>query len=137
MERTGEFVNSVRAAIKKNFADRSLTIDRCATQLGISRRGMQRLLSESGLTFTRLVDEVRLELATRLLADDAKAIKNIAIELGFTRSANFARAFQRLSGVTPTEFRRRQQRAEDQQTYPNLLGASDGLTREAHRSRKN
>jgi AraC-like DNA-binding protein len=103
------FVDSVRAAISANLVDGNLTIDRCARHLVISRRTLQRLLSEAGWTFTRLIDEVRLERARQLLADESRTVADVAAQLGYANSANFAKAFQRLSGVTPGEFRSRMQ----------------------------
>jgi AraC-like DNA-binding protein len=42
-----------------------------------------------------------------LLADENQKVADVAAQLGYGNSANFAKAFQRLSGVTPTEFRSR------------------------------
>jgi AraC-like DNA-binding protein len=113
MVETDARVSSVRNAIRENLAAGGLTIDRCAQQLGLSRRTLQRLLYEAGLTFTCLVDQVRLEVATKLLTDDKQKVADIAGRLGYATPANFARAFQRLAGVTPTEFRRRIRYAKD------------------------
>ena len=101
------FVESVRVAISGDLAAGNLTIDRCAKQLGMSRRMLQRLLSEAGLTFTSLVNQVRLQSARQSLADENQTVADVAAQLGYGNSANFAKAFQRLSGVTPREFRSR------------------------------
>ena len=101
------FVDSVRTAIRGGLAGGNLTIDCCAKQLGMSRRTLQRLLSEAGLTFTSLANQVRLQRAKQLLADENQKVADVAAQLGYGNSANFAKAFQRLSGVTPTEFRSR------------------------------
>ena len=54
-------VDSVRTAIRGDLAGGNLTVDGCAKQYGISRRTLQRLLSEAGWTFTRLVNQECLE----------------------------------------------------------------------------
>lgn len=104
------FVESVRTAIRGDLADGNLTVDRCAKQLGMSRRTLQRLLSEAGWTFTSLANQLLLEKARQLLADENQTVADVAAQLGYANSANFAKAFQRLGGVTPGEFRRKHQK---------------------------
>ena len=52
-----------------------------------------------------LLDELRFERAKQLLAEKHHAIYQIAEELGFSESASFRHAFQRWSGVPPSQFR--------------------------------
>ena len=50
---------------------------------------------------------VRLRRAARLLAeDDARAITDVAIDVGFADLSNFIRTFHRAAGVSPRDFRR-------------------------------
>ena len=100
------FTRSVQTAIRNNLANGQLTIDRCAVQLGVSRRKLQRGLSQQGVTFSSLVMEVRLEMATELLAEDKRSVGEIACKLGYASAASFARAFRRSRGVSPSDFRR-------------------------------
>ena len=101
------FIDSLRTAIRRDVASGGVTIDRYAKQFEISRRSMQRRLRQTGLTFTSLGNQILLETAKQLLADQRRTVGGIAAELSYANSANFAKAFQRLSGVTPTEFRSR------------------------------
>jgi len=76
-----------------------------ATASGLSVRTLQRHLGDVGLTYSKLVDQVRFNRATALLQQsDAKLIE-IASELGYTDPANFARAFRRWTGSSPREYR--------------------------------
>ncbi|XZE56001.1 helix-turn-helix domain-containing protein [Planctomycetaceae bacterium SH139] len=100
-----DFVELVRSATSQRLIDRNLTVDGCAKDVDVSRRSMQRFLTEAGQSFTQLVDQMRLDIATKLLADKNKSISEIASQLDYANAANFSRAFQRLSGVTPTQFR--------------------------------
>jgi AraC-like DNA-binding protein len=47
---------------------------------------------------------------SQLLLDTEMQVQRIAESLHFSSAANFATAFRRWTGVTPTEFRRGQQR---------------------------
>lgn len=72
---------------------------------GISARTMQRRLSDHGLCFSRLVERVRFDVAARLLRlTDASSLE-IAFEIGYEDPSNFARAFRRLAGCSPREYR--------------------------------
>jgi AraC-like DNA-binding protein len=81
------------------------TVAEIAEMAGISVRSFQRKLSGMGLSYSGLVDTVRFENAAKLLRDtDAKVI-DVAFSSGYTDPAHFTRAFRRISGVTPREFR--------------------------------
>ena len=76
-----------------------------AKAAGCSVRTLQRRLSKDGLTYRRVVDEVRFEQAHRLLGDDTLRLFDITYQLGFTDAGSFSRAFRRWSGVTPRSYR--------------------------------
>ena len=65
-----------------------------------------RRLREAGLTYTGLLDEVRLEIAAEMLDEGGKKVRDIAFDLGYSDQANFTRAFRRWAGVSPSEYRR-------------------------------
>ena len=83
------------------------TCDTMASMLEVSRRTLSRALRKEGLTYQHLVERARFDRAREMLADEATSIKEIAFELGFSGANNFGRAFRRLAGVTPSQFRRR------------------------------
>ena len=65
-----------------------------------------RALLKEGLTYRHLVDRVRFAAARRFLGQDDLTIAEIADRLGYSGANNFGRAFRRLGGITPTQFRR-------------------------------
>lgn len=84
------------------------TIQVAAEMAGTSPRTLQRRLSADGLSYRRLLDRVRFVIARDLLLDDSpKTGKEIAHSAGFTNHSSFVRSFNRMSGVTPIEFRRK------------------------------
>ena len=48
----------------------------------------------------------RLRHAARLLADEERAITDIALDVGFADLSNFVRTFRRAAGVSPRDFRK-------------------------------
>jgi len=80
-------------------------LDDAARQLGISPRGLRRRLAEAGTTFQSLLDEVRMQTASRLLRESDAPVATIAYELGFGTPSDFSRAFRKWTGESPTTFR--------------------------------
>ena len=81
-------------------------IETMAEIAGLSVRSLQRRLAEYGLCHSEIVDQARYQAAVRLLQDAETRITDIAMDLGYTDSAHFTRAFKRWAGVTPREYRR-------------------------------
>lgn len=80
-----------------------------AEMAGASTRSLQRKLAYAGLTYSDLIDTIRFENATKLLRDTDSKIIEIAFSSGYADPAHFTRAFRRISGVTPREFRAQSQ----------------------------
>ena len=76
-----------------------------AKVLHMSRRTLQRKLAEADLTYQKLVDETRRELALRYIEDSTRSITEITFLLGFSGQSAFTRAFRRWTGKSPTDFR--------------------------------
>lgn len=76
-----------------------------AQQLGMSPRTLQRHLRTEGVTFGKLLDEVRHELARSYLRDKSLGITDVAFLLGYAEPSTFFRAFRRWTGTTPHKAR--------------------------------
>ena len=75
---------------------------------GTSVRTLQRGLANSDLSYSRLIKEARFEAALQLLGDPDMKTIDVAYATGYEEPSNFARAFQRLAGVSPQEYRLQQ-----------------------------
>ena len=102
-----QFLDEIGAIVAGALSTGELTIDYCASELGISRRTLQRRFSEHSVNFSSLVDEVRRKLAAELLANEDLTISDIALQLGYSGASNFTRAFQRWTGMSPSMLRSR------------------------------
>ena len=58
-----------------------------------------------GVTPHQYLVRCRLRRAARLLADDARPITDVALDVGFGDLSNFVRTFHRAAGVSPRRFR--------------------------------
>ena len=84
---------------------RNPTIERVAVTTGISKRTLQRFLGSKATTYSKLVDQVRYNMAVPLLADPSNSITEIACDLGYANVAHFSRAFKRITGLSPRNYR--------------------------------
>jgi AraC-like DNA-binding protein len=78
-----------------------------ARKLHMSVATLRRRLRDEGTTHSRIVDEVRFELAKRHLGRPDLAISEIAYVLGFSHVNAFHKAFKRWTGEAPLEYRSR------------------------------
>ena len=101
------FLRDIRAAIRRALPGGDFTIDTLADELNLSRRTLQRRLSSYGVSFKRMLQDVRQEQARRYLDDPRLAITEIALLLGYSDQASFSNAFKVWSGCAPTEYRQR------------------------------
>ena len=73
--------------------------------LKLSARTLQRKLNEAGTTFSAVLEDTRLEMSQRYLKQPDLEINEIAYLLGFAEAGNFARAFRRWVGSSPSDYR--------------------------------
>lgn len=95
----------VRQVMKAQIANRKFGPAQIAEALGMERWKLQDLLSKSGTSVSQLRDEVKSEKAVESLRNSSDKIERIATDLGFSDSANFARAFRKWTGLSPSEVR--------------------------------
>ena len=81
-------------------------IETIAQDLAISTRNLQNRLKEERVTFQRLLDEVRKEIAFGYLERPEVTICDIAFLLGFSEQSAFNHAFKRWTGTTPKAYRK-------------------------------
>lgn len=85
-----------------------LSISALAARIPMSERSFQRLFtSEVGMTPGRYVERARIDAARALLEHTDGGLDAIAARTGFRSAETFLRAFRRVVGVNPTEYRKR------------------------------
>lgn len=99
------FRKDVERAIEPLLAAGEATIDRVASELGMSRQTLYRRLKGEGVTFEDILEAKRRQLAIRYLQFDRVSVKAAAYKLGFSDPAAFSRAFKRWTGASPSKLR--------------------------------
>ena len=80
-------------------------VEDVARELGMSERTLARRLSDEGLNFTEILQQLRRDLAVRYLYDRKLHVSKIAWMLGFTEVSAFTHACRRWTGKTPRQIR--------------------------------
>ncbi|MET1474945.1 MULTISPECIES: helix-turn-helix transcriptional regulator [Burkholderia] len=92
-------------------AAQELSLDDIARHVGMSANAMQRQFRAAyGTTVFDFIREHHLQRARLALERDAVSVKQAAALAGYTSAANFATAYKRRFGVTPTLARRSDRR---------------------------
>ena len=82
-------------------------IEKAAEETGLTVITLQRWLKQNQTSYSELVDDARSKRARFLLAHSDQPIGEISAGLGYSFQSNFTRAFERIVGVSPSEFRQR------------------------------
>lgn len=105
--RTLDYLGPLKSFLARHVSpDGPPPIECVARAARCSVRTVQRRLREAGLTYSGLLDEVRLEIAAGMLNEAGRKVRDIAFDLGYSDQANFTRAFRRWAGVSPSAYRR-------------------------------
>ncbi len=95
----------VENAVSSLLPHGRVVVDDVARSLGMSKRTLARRLSDEGLSFTEVLQQLRRDLAVRYLDDPKLHISKIAWLLGFNEVSAFTHAFKRWTGKAPTQMR--------------------------------
>jgi AraC-like DNA-binding protein len=102
---TSQFRTRVENAISSLLPHGRVLVEDVARTLGMSERTLPRKLSDEGLNFTEILQQLRRDLAVRYLDDRKLHVSKIAWLLGFQEVSAFTHAFKRWTGKTPSQMR--------------------------------
>ncbi|MEW8955258.1 helix-turn-helix domain-containing protein, partial [Clostridium sp.] len=101
----GLYVKKAIAFIDARYSD-DITLDDISKYLNINKCYFCTILKkETGKTFSRLMNEIRIEKSKELLSKDDLSILDIALSVGFNNQNYFSSIFKKLTNKTPVEFR--------------------------------
>ena len=102
--RTSLFDDAV-AIVEVEYAT-ELSLDDIARRVASSRRQLQRAYAEVGdTTFRDHLTGVRMERAAALLSTRGLTVREVAWRVGYRQPAQFAKAFRRHHGQSPSDYR--------------------------------
>jgi AraC-like DNA-binding protein len=97
----------------KPYLEPELTLDQLASQLSVKSRVLSQAINEiRQQTFFDFINHFRIDEAARLLTnpkDKKITILEVLYKVGFNSKSSFNTLFKKYTGLTPTEFRQKQQ----------------------------
>ncbi|WP_406648743.1 AraC family transcriptional regulator ligand-binding domain-containing protein [Aliisedimentitalea scapharcae] len=94
---------SIEGVLAASLPGRIAPADEVAASVGMSRRTFARRLKDNGLSFRRIVDDLRCDLAKTYLKGGF-SIAEVAFFLDYSDQAAFSTAFKRWTGASPSSF---------------------------------
>ncbi|WP_309387143.1 PocR ligand-binding domain-containing protein [Cerasicoccus frondis] len=104
-------VVNAKKYIQERYQDQ-LSLDDAARAVNASTKHFCKVFKQAtGITFTDYLSRVRVEKAKAMLANPHLRVSEIAFDVGFESISQFNRSFKRVTGQTPTDYRRLKARA--------------------------
>jgi len=91
----------VEIAVRSLLVSGGVNVTRVGQMLAMSRQTLYRRLKLEGTTFEAVLEQVRLTVATELLAQRGLTVREVAHRTGFSHPEAFSRAFKRWTGRSP------------------------------------
>jgi len=106
VELEDQVVSRAKKYISERFKQR-ITLDEAAQAVNASTRHFCKVFKQAtDITFTDYLARTRVEKAKNLLQNPHLRVSEIAFDTGFDSISQFNRSFKRISGMSPTQFRR-------------------------------
>lgn len=100
-------IEKIIAFLNKRYTQR-ISLNEIASYTAMNPASFCRYFKENtGKTLKEYILDMRIGYACKLLAVDRLNISQISLECGFETITHFNRSFKRITGITPTEYKRR------------------------------
>ena len=100
-------MSQIRSFVNCNYP-REISIEEVVSHVGMNKSSFCTFIKkETGQTFTNYVNDIRLNIAAASLKESDQSISEIGASVGLTDTPYFCRIFKKKFGMTPTEYRRK------------------------------
>ncbi len=105
-----EDIKRIMNTVAKNYADPEFTVEKLAREAGVSASKVPGMLKKRfNLNFKQYLNTIRINEAKRLLRETDKHITSCAFTVGYNNIPHFNRTFKQFEGMSPKEYRKKQQ----------------------------
>lgn len=102
-----QFIDRARYVIYNGILETDVSQQFVANELCLSCRTLRRKLMAEGESYQSLLDDCRMDLASRELSSAKDvSLAQMALKLGYSEHSTFSRAFLRWFGVSPRTYRK-------------------------------
>jgi signal transduction histidine kinase/ligand-binding sensor domain-containing protein/DNA-binding response OmpR family regulator len=102
-----EFLEKAMQVVEQHLGDAEFSVQVLVRELGLSSSVFyRRIKSLTGQTAVEFIRDVRLKRAAQLLASTQLRVSEVAFEVGIENAKYFRQVFQKLFGMTPSDYAR-------------------------------
>lgn len=102
-------IQQIEQYLQVHYCEPEFTVQKAASQFNLSMSNLSHYFkSHTGVTVSDYVESLRLNLAQTLLVETNKSVSEISALVGYLQPASFMRAFKKVVGVSPTNYRNAQ-----------------------------
>ena len=105
MQSSATTVDRVKAILMEALPSGQSSIEHVADKLAMSKRTLQRKLTQEAESYQSVLQWVRSELADHYLDKSQLSLAEISFLLGFTEPNSFIRAYSHWNGISPGQYR--------------------------------
>ncbi|WP_198172737.1 hybrid sensor histidine kinase/response regulator transcription factor [Hymenobacter ginkgonis] len=100
-----EFLESAMSVVEKHLGDAEFSVQVLVREMAMSQSVFyRRIKSITGQTAVEFIRDVRLKRAAQLLAQTTMRVSEVAFEVGIEDAKYFRKAFQKIYGLTPSDY---------------------------------
>lgn len=100
-----DFLSSFRGLLEQSIGEGGMNLDGAAKLVHMNSKKLSRTLFSLGTTVSQEVSRAKMNHAKAALSTSTLSIQEIASSLGYTDASNFARAFSKDAGLSPSAYR--------------------------------
>lgn len=101
-------IQATLSYMAENYADCNMGLANAALRLGVTESHLSAFFkAKTGTTFSSHLENLRMERACELLCDTQMSIEEISLAVGYASVHSFRRAYRRVRGYTPSQYRER------------------------------
>ncbi len=107
IDKANQLIIKVKKYLQHNYMMYDLSLDSVSEILNINSSYLSVLFKKcTGVNFIDYISTLKINAAKDLLKDPLRSAAEIASMVGYESASYFTRAFKRMTGVTPTEWRK-------------------------------
>ena len=108
-----DFFSRLTEIIESNISNTELSVEMLAKELCVSRSGLfAKVKAASGDTPNRLIMDIRLKAASKMLLESNHSVSEISYMVGFNSPSYFSKCFSAQYGMTPHQWMERHKGGE-------------------------
>ncbi|MFA8434839.1 MAG: GlxA family transcriptional regulator [Marinifilaceae bacterium] len=107
-----ELIEKVQMYIEANYSQ-ILVVEELANRFGVSQRNfIRRFKKATRNTPLQYIQRVRIEAAKKELEQGMQSLSDVMFSIGYSDMKSFREMFKRITGITPSEYRRKYNRVD-------------------------